>query len=75
MHFPIGWHSAIKMRVKARKLQSWEAVDGVADPVPQSPAASDEPIQRISPVPHTAAKLRITAFPAVASTKMKADIR
>jgi uncharacterized protein len=53
----------VKLRVKARKLPSWLAVDGVADPVPQSPVASSEPEETITLVPYAAAKLRITAFP------------
>jgi glycosyl hydrolase family 127 (putative beta-L-arabinofuranosidase)/beta-L-arabinofuranosidase (glycosyl hydrolase family 127) len=59
--------SPVKLRVKARKLPSWLAVDGVADPVPQSPVASSEPEQTITLVPYAAAKLRITAFPALKS--------
>jgi uncharacterized protein len=57
----------VKLRVKARKLPSWLAVDGVADPVPQSPVASSEPEETITLVPYAAAKLRITAFPQLKS--------
>jgi len=57
----------VKLRVKARKLPSWSAVDGVADPVPQSPVASSEPEETITLVPYAAAKLRITAFPQLKS--------
>jgi hypothetical protein len=52
----------VKLRVQARKLPAWCAVDGVADPVPQSPASSNEPTETITLVPYAAAKLRITAF-------------
>ena len=67
--FPVGGSpfalegSPVKMRVAARKMPSWRAVDGVADPVPQSPVTSDEPEEKITLVPYAAAKLRITAFP------------
>jgi hypothetical protein len=57
----------IKLRVQARKLTSWRAVDGVADPVPQSPVSSSEPTNTVSLVPYAAAKLRITAFPELQS--------
>jgi hypothetical protein len=57
----------LKLRVKARKLPSWLAVDGVADPVPQSPVHSSEPEETITLVPYGAAKLRITAFPQLTS--------
>jgi hypothetical protein len=53
----------VKLQVKARKVPSWLAVDGVADPVPQSPVPSSEPEETITLVPYGAAKLRITAFP------------
>jgi uncharacterized protein len=56
-----------KLQVKARKLPSWVAVDGVADPVPQSPVTSNEPEETITLVPYGAAKLRITAFPQLKS--------
>ncbi|AXC11283.1 Putative glycosyl hydrolase (DUF1680) [Acidisarcina polymorpha] len=53
----------VTLEVEARKLPSWRAVDGVADPIPQSPVSSDEPSERLTLVPYAAAKLRITAFP------------
>ena len=59
--------SPVKLSVEARKLPSWRAIDGVADPVPQSPVSSEEPQEHISLVPYGAAKLRITAFPQLKS--------
>ncbi len=53
----------VKLQVAARKVPAWRAVDGVADPVPQSPVASEETEETIALVPYGAAKLRITAFP------------
>jgi hypothetical protein len=53
----------VKIEVSARKLVAWRAVDGVANPVPQSPVTSGEKDERIVLVPYAAAKLRITAFP------------
>ncbi len=59
--------TAVEVEVEARKLSSWRAVDGVADPVPASPVSSDEPLEKITLVPYAAAKLRITAFPQLKS--------
>lgn len=53
----------VKLQVAAHKLDEWRAVDGVADPVPQSPVVSDQHEEQITLVPYAAAKLRITAFP------------
>ncbi len=53
----------VRLHAKARKLPDWRAVDGVANPLPQSPVVSDQPLETISLVPYAAAKLRITAFP------------
>ena len=61
---PFGANPApVELRVKARKLPSWRAEEGAADPVPPSPVSSDEPTESIHLVPYAAAKLRITAFP------------
>ncbi len=56
-------HAPVKLSVKARKLNRWQAEDGAANPLPQSPVASDQPEEAITLIPYAAAKLRITAFP------------
>jgi hypothetical protein len=56
-------HAPVTLRVTARKLPDWRAEDGVANTVPQSPVASDQPEETITLIPYAAAKLRITAFP------------
>ena len=56
-------NAPVKLHVKGRKLPAWQAEDGVANPLPQSPVASDQPEETITLVPYAAAKLRITAFP------------
>jgi hypothetical protein len=61
---PFTRHSpGLTLEVDAKKLASWRAVDGVADPVPQSPVAPDTASEKITLVPYAAAKLRITSFP------------
>jgi len=58
-----GKNVPVKLQVKGRKLPDWRAVEGVADPVPQSPVTSDQPEETVTLIPYAAAKLRITAFP------------
>ena len=57
----------MRLTVKARKLDAWRAEDGAANPLPQSPVASDQPEETITLIPYAAAKLRITAFPQLKS--------
>ena len=58
-----GKHAPVRISVKARKINGWRADDGAADPLPQSPVASDAPEETVTLIPYAAAKLRITAFP------------
>ena len=60
-------HAPVRLSVKARKLDSWRAEDGVANPLPQSPVSSDAPEETIQLIPSAAAKLRVTAFPQLKS--------
>jgi hypothetical protein len=56
-------HAPVRLSVRARRINDWRAEDGAANPVPQSPVASDQPEETITLLPYAAAKLRITAFP------------
>jgi hypothetical protein len=61
---PFAARSApVRLSVKARKVDQWRADDGAADPLPQSPVASNQAEETITLIPYAAAKLRITAFP------------
>jgi uncharacterized protein len=57
----------VELHVKARKLTSWRAEDGCANPLPDSPVSSVQPEESISLVPYAATKLRVTAFPQLKS--------
>jgi hypothetical protein len=61
-------HSAVELRVKARRLNGWHSVDCVAEPAPPSPVVTDEPAETVKLIPYAAAKLRITAFPQLKPT-------
>ena len=56
-------HTPVRLSVRARKVDDWHAEDGVVNPPPQSPVASNQPEETITLIPYAAAKLRITAFP------------
>ena len=56
----------VTLKVPARKVSAWRAVDGVAGLVPESPVHADGTLETITLIPYAAAKLRITAFPVAA---------
>jgi len=64
--FPFGADGPpVEITTEGRRLPDWKLVDGSAGPLPVSPASSQEPVQTLSLIPYGAAKLRITAFPAL----------
>lgn len=58
--------SPVELVVRARRVPEWQAVDGSAGPLPDSPVRSSSPQEEITLIPYGAAKLRITAFPLIA---------
>ena len=58
---------AVKLIVKARKLNEWQKVDGEAAAPPLSPVHATTEEEELTLVPYAAAKLRVTAFPSLLS--------
>ena len=56
---------AVALRVKGRRLPNWSEKENSAGPLPLSPVSSTSPLQTLTLIPYGAAKLRITAFPAL----------
>jgi hypothetical protein len=59
----------VKLQVRGRRVNQWLSEDGVALALPVSPVRSPEPEEGLTLIPYGAAKLRITAFPALAQEK------
>jgi uncharacterized protein len=57
----------VALTVRGRPLTEWDMLNGSAAPPPQSPVTSTAPPQSLTLIPYGAAKLRITAFPVLAS--------
>lgn len=57
----------VQIEVAAKLLNGWRSADGVAAPVPAGLQQSAEPEETLTLIPYAAAKLRITAFPQLAS--------
>ena len=59
-------NAPILLKAKGRRIPSWTLVTNCAGPVPQSPAASSEPVEDLTLIPMACAHLRISSFPTVA---------
>ena len=59
----------IRITAQARRIPTWKIEDnGLIQEVPQSPAASSEPLEEVTLIPMGCARLRISAFPTVPLT-------
>lgn len=56
----------ILLKAKGKRIPSWTLVKNCAGNVPQSPLASDQPVEEITLIPMGCAHLRISSFPTIA---------
>jgi hypothetical protein len=64
--FPFSPDGApVELSVIGRRVPEWTLVNGSAGPLPESPVTSAASDETLTLVPYGAAKLRVTAFPAV----------
>lgn len=59
-------NSPIELRTQGRRIPEWQADDhNLVNPLQNSPAFSDQPLEDITLIPMGAARLRIASFPVV----------
>ena len=62
-------HTPVRVKARGRRLPNWKEVNGVAAELPFSPVRSQENQEELTLVPYATAKLRVTAFPELASKR------
>ncbi|MBM4160471.1 MAG: hypothetical protein FJ217_05150 [Ignavibacteria bacterium] len=55
----------LQLKVKAKRIPSWELYGGITGPIPWSPVRSSEPIEEVVLIPYGCTRLRISQFPVV----------
>jgi hypothetical protein len=57
--------SGLALRIPAKRIPQWSAVNGMSGPVPRPLVRSTEPTDEITLIPYGCARLRISMFPRV----------
>lgn len=58
-----GDQPPIRLRAKVRRVPAWEMIANSAGPVPESPVATDGPLEDVALAPYGCARLRVTEMP------------